>query len=118
VVDPRNARPGDGGDASGNEGSTSDGTRVDGVTLASRILREAGVKVFESCHGTPNPCRHKPFVRFHGEPDDGLRALDIAMRRGLPVNRLNHCYEVNDGTTCGPYWELELLRAAVLSRRA
>lgn len=93
--------------------STKPEGRDDGMSHANRTLRLAGVHVFESCATHTYPCRHKPFVRFYGDANEGPRVLGIAMEQGLPVDRLNYYYEVNYDKVCGPYWELEFLRSIV-----
>jgi len=69
-------------------------------------LREAGVETFESCQGGSGHEFAEPTVRFHGDREEGFRALACALRLGLPVAELRRYWQVVDGEPRGPYWEM------------
>ena len=71
-----------------------------------RILWENGVETFESCEGGRGHSFPEPTVRFHGQQDEGLRALAVALQRGLKVTELRRYYTVINGEPHGPYWEM------------
>jgi hypothetical protein len=70
------------------------------------ILREAGVETFESCQGGKGHSALEPIVRFFGVQSEWFRALDVALKHGLPVLDLRRYWQIIDGEPCGPYWEL------------
>src|SRR5659263_562111 len=53
-----------------------------------------------------------PTIRFHGGLYDGMRALGLAIERGLPVSALHRLWTVIDREPTGPHWELVFLRKA------
>src|SRR5207244_1932744 len=70
------------------------------------LLRAGGVETFESCQGGAGHADVEPVVRFFGDKSEGFRALDLALRSGLPVLDLRRFWQGIDGGPCGPYWEL------------
>ena len=68
-----------------------------GIRRAVRILWENGVETFESCEGGRGHSFPEPTVRFHGQQDEGLRALAVALQRGLKVTELRRYYTVING---------------------
>jgi hypothetical protein len=69
-------------------------------------LRAAGIETFESCQGGKGHSAVEPIVRFFGDKSEGFRALDVALKNGLPVFDLRRYWQIIDGEPCGPYWEL------------
>ncbi|MGV9005348.1 MAG: hypothetical protein ACOH1H_01280 [Brevundimonas sp.] len=65
-----------------------------------------GVETFESCQGGEGHAFPEPTIRLHGDRSEGLRALAIAQRKGLPVTALRRTWPVIDGEPTGPWWEL------------
>lgn len=78
----------------------------DGIRDIVVALVEAGVETFESCEGGRGHSFPEPTIRFEGESSEGLRALSIALERGLPVHRLRRAWGVVDGMIHGPWWEM------------
>lgn len=77
-----------------------------GIAPYVEALRQAGVETFESCEGSKGHAAVEPIVRFYGDKSEGFRALDAALKRGLPVRDLRRYWQIVDGEPCGPYWEL------------
>ncbi len=77
-----------------------------GIKDAVEALWANGVETFESCEGGQGHALLQPTVRFHGQYSEGLRALSIAIRAGLPVASLRRVWEIEDNEPCGPWWEL------------
>lgn len=77
-----------------------------GVADFVHVLVDAGVETFESCQGGEGHAYPEPTIRFHGHRSEGLRALAVAIERGLPVHSLRRIWTVIDGEPTGPYWEL------------
>lgn len=77
-----------------------------GIREAVEVLRRAGIETFESCQGGPGHAMPEPTVRFHGERNEGFRALTAALDAGLPVAVLNREWPVLDGEPTGPYWSM------------
>ena len=83
-----------------------------GITLDAGIapyveqLRAANVETFESCEGGDGHAFPVPTVRFYGDKSEGFRALDVALKNGLPVLDLRRYWQVVDGEPYGPHWEL------------
>lgn len=73
--------------------------------LVDALLAE-GVETFESCQGGKGHAFPEPTIRLHGDRSEGLRALAIAQRKGLPVTALRRTWPVIDGEPTGPWWEL------------
>ena len=71
-----------------------------------RILMLAGVETFESCQGGNGHAYAEPTVRFHGQRDEGFRALALALQHGLKVTDLRRVWPIIDGEPTGPWWEL------------
>ena len=78
----------------------------EGIAQYVDILRGAGVETFESCEGGAGHVFPEPTVRFHGSRAEGLRAISVAIERGLPVYGLRRLWTVDDGELTGPVWEL------------
>lgn len=78
----------------------------EGVADIVLALMSEGVETFESCEGGEGHAFPVPTVRFHGQAHEGLRALSVAMRLGMPVSQLRRVYDVIDGEPTGPHWEL------------
>lgn len=74
------------------------------------LLQNAGVETFESCDGGDGHAYPEPSVRFHGDRAEGMRALSVAIRAGLPVYNLNRVWRIEEGEPTGPWWELVFLR--------
>jgi hypothetical protein len=79
-----------------------------GIAPYVEILQAAGVETFESCQGGEGHAATEPIIRFFGDRSEGFRALDVALKRGLPVRDLRRFWQIVDGEPCGPYWELAL----------
>lgn len=89
-----------------------------GILHIVEMLRSEGVETFESCEGGSGHTFAQPTVRFHGDRDEGFRALACALRHGLPVAELRRYWQVVDGEPRGPHWEMTFhpaLRAGKLS---
>lgn len=69
-------------------------------------LRQAGVDTFESCQGGDGHGCPEPVVRFHGDRDEGMRAVAAAMAARLPVGELRRTWPVVRDELTGPWWEL------------
>jgi hypothetical protein len=76
------------------------------ISYAVKVLRDAGIKTYESCNGGKGHSYREPAVRFHGTNADGFRALAIAQTFGLPVRALRRFWSIERGEPTGPYWEL------------
>lgn len=77
-----------------------------GIETYVKALRQEGIETFESCEGGAGHAYTEPTVRFHGGKSEGFRALDAALRRGLPVAHLRRTWPINDGEPTGPWWEM------------
>jgi len=77
-----------------------------GIERAVLLLRAAGIETYESCEGGPGHAYPEPTIRCHGDKSEGFRALDIALKHGLPVSNLRRLWTVIDGEPTGPTWEL------------
>jgi hypothetical protein len=77
-----------------------------GIKKAVVTLTDAGIECFESCQGGKGHCSPEPFIKFHGEQPEGLKALSIAMYARLKVSELRRVWYVQDGEIIGPWWEL------------
>jgi hypothetical protein len=77
-----------------------------GIAQAVAALVDSGVETFESCEGGPQHAYPEPTVRFYGDTAEGLRALAVAIRAGLPVLELRRVWPVIDLEPTGPWWEL------------
>jgi len=83
-----------------------------GIRNAVETLRAAGVATFESCQGGQGHAYAEPTVRFHGGPEEGLRALSAVVKAGLPVLDLRKVWPVIDNEPTGPWWELTFVTEA------
>lgn len=70
------------------------------------VLREGGVETIQSCSGKPGHPFPECTVVFCGEQSDGLRALSVALQRGLSVFQLKRVWTVLNKEITGPLWEL------------
>ena len=77
-----------------------------GIAPYIKVLRDKGIETYESCEGGEGHCFSEPTIRFHGDRDQGWKALHIAQERGLPVSSLRRFWAINDGEPVGPDWEL------------
>ena len=77
-----------------------------GIARAVEILATAGIETYESCEGGAGHAFPEPTVRFHGDKSEGLKALDIALKNGLPVRSLRRLWTVIDSEPVGPTWEM------------
>jgi hypothetical protein len=81
--------------------------RIDpGIRRIVELLCSNGVETFESCEGGRGHPFPEPTVRFHGQYDEGWRALAIALQHGQKVRELRRSYDIIDGEPVGPYWEM------------
>lgn len=77
-----------------------------GIARAVRVIREAGVETFESCEGGSEHAYPEPTVRFHGNAEEGWRALAVCLTFGLPVSDLRRFWSFEYGEPRGPHWEI------------
>ncbi|HWL10398.1 MAG TPA: hypothetical protein VNQ76_18480 [Planctomicrobium sp.] len=78
------------------------------IAAAVKTLADAGIETFESCQGGEGHAFVEPTIRFHGDKSEGFRALDVALKSGLPVRDLRRYWDVIDGEPVGPKWEMVL----------
>jgi len=86
--------------------STYDSPLDPGIRTAVETLHAAGIATFESCEGGKGHSYAEPTVRFHGGSEEGLHALSVAIKAGLPVLDLRKVWPVIDSEPTGPWWEL------------
>ena len=87
-----------------------------GIAPMVLALRKYNVETFESCEGGEgHPCP-EPFVRFHGNAAEGMRALSAAINEGLPVMDLRRAWSVIGGEITGPWWEITFVRVPTTAR--
>jgi hypothetical protein len=79
-----------------------------GIRKAVLILRRGGIETFESCEGGEGHAYNEPTIRFHGDINEGYKAVSIAMENGLPVAEVRRTWPLIDGELTGPYWEMTL----------
>ena len=84
----------------------------EGVRLYVETLAAEGVETFESCEGGRGHTFPVPTIRFHGQRDEGFRALAVALQHGFPVSDLRRVWSIEDGEPVGPNWELAFFTAA------
>lgn len=77
-----------------------------GIRAAVVALMDAGIETFESCQGGDGHAYAEPTVRFHGQRDEGFRALAVALQFGLRVTDLRRVWPIIDGEPTGPWWEM------------
>lgn len=77
-----------------------------GIAHEVQTLQAAGVYTFESCEGGSGHAYPEPTVRFHGGPEEGIRALSVAIKAGLAVIDLRKVWPIIDNEPTGPWWEL------------
>lgn len=78
----------------------------EGIVDWVEALRDHGVETFESCEGGPGHALPEPTIAFHGPPEEGFRALSVALKLGLPVRDLRRYWSVVEGEPQGPWWQL------------
>ena len=78
----------------------------EGIAAAVVILCDAGIETYESCEGGPGHSYAEPAVRFHGDKSEGFKALDVALKNGLPVSGLRRFWTIEDLEPTGPKWEM------------
>jgi len=83
-----------------------------GIRKYVEILRAEGVETYESCEGGEGHSFPEPTVRFYGERAEGFRVLSIALQNRMPVSVLRRIWQVNDGESVGPDWEIVFIRSA------
>jgi hypothetical protein len=89
----------------------------EGVRPYVETLRAAGIETFESCEGGEGHAFPEPTVRFHGQRDEGFRALAVALQHAFPVKSLRRAWFLIDGEPVGPDWELTFARRATYLAR-
>lgn len=77
-----------------------------GIRDAVLIMRKNGIETFESCQGGNGHAYFEPTIRFHGQRDEGWRALAVAQMVNLKVAELRRIWPVIDGEPTGPWWEM------------
>jgi hypothetical protein len=77
-----------------------------GIAHEVEILVEGGIETYESCEGGVGHSYPEPTVRFHGEREEGFKALAIALQNGLKPSKLGRIWTILDGEPTGPYWEM------------
>ena len=77
-----------------------------GIASIVEILNLSGIETYESCEGGSGHSYPEPTVCFHGEREEGFRALAIALQNGLRVNGLKRVWKIIDGEPVGPTWEM------------
>ena len=84
-----------------------------GITLAVKLLRDAGIEPFEACEGGAEHAYPEPTVRFEASPAAAWRALDLLAAVNLPVRRLSQTWghsELEDHKAADhdipPFWEI------------
>lgn len=77
-----------------------------GIAQAVHALQAGGIHTLESCEGGLGHAYPEPTVRFHGGPEEGVRALSVAIKAGLAVIDLRKVWPVIDNEPTGPWWEL------------
>jgi hypothetical protein len=45
-------------------------------------------------------------VRFHGQREEGFKALAIVLQNGLKPSKLARIWTIEDGEPVGPDWEM------------
>jgi hypothetical protein len=75
-------------------------------------LRDAGIETFESCEGGDGHSFPQPAVRFAGAPDEGFRAVAVAVDYCFPVRAIRRYWTIMDGEPHGPDWEITFRWAA------
>jgi hypothetical protein len=81
----------------------------EGIRETVLTLLENGVETFESCEGGRGHSYPEPTVRFEGSSAEGLRALSVALSRGLPVAELRRAWDIREGQIHGPWWEMTFI---------
>jgi len=76
------------------------------ISYAVLVLQEAGIETYESCSGGEGHAFTEPTIRFYGGQEEGLRAVSVAMKHGLPVFSLRRFWTVQAGELTGPGWEI------------
>jgi hypothetical protein len=76
------------------------------IGYAVWVLQSAGVETYESCGGGAGHAFTEPTIRFFGGPEEGLRAVSIALKHQLPVFTLRSFWTIQNGELTGPGWEV------------
>lgn len=76
------------------------------------ILRNNGIKTFESCQGGCEYSYPEPTIRFHGSYGAGFKAFAIACDHALPVHCLRRTWSIEDREPAGPFWEMTFYKTA------
>lgn len=84
-----------------------------GIRRMVEVLREYGIETYESCQGGAGHSYPEPTVAFHGQHDEGFRALAAALQHRLPVSELRRVWSIEDGEPVGPSWQLTFRIAEV-----
>ena len=58
------------------------------------------------CEGSPGHAFLEPTIRFHGQQEEGFRALAVALEHGLPVDSIRRYWSILCGEPHGPHWEM------------
>ena len=74
--------------------------------IVKTLIEEYHIETYESCEGGEGHAFYEPTVRFHGQRDEGFRALAAAQERGYEVSSLCRVWDVIDGEPRGPTWEM------------
>ena len=82
-----------------------------GIRRIVQILRENGVRTFESCQSGAGHIFPQPTVRFEGEKEEGYRAFRVAAKNRLPVCELRRTWDVTLYELIGPVWEMTFILA-------
>lgn len=88
-----------------------------GIREYVETLHGAGIETFESCEGGAGHCFPEPTVRFHGDRNEGFRALAVARQHGFIVTSIRRTWPIVDGEPTGPCWEMTFLEKAGTTRR-
>lgn len=77
-----------------------------GITKYVEILRAEGIETYESCEGGRGHSYPEPTICFHGQIQEGFRALAIALENGLPVSEIRQFWSIEDKQPVGPDWAI------------
>jgi hypothetical protein len=83
-----------------------DGQLDEGIRAYVETLRAGGIETFESCQGGEGHWFDEPTIRFYGQPEEGYRAVAVALTHGLPVKDLRRCWWIDGTELVGPHWEM------------
>jgi len=77
-----------------------------GIKKYVEILRAEGIETYESCEGGKGHSYSEPTICFHGQIQEGFRALAIALENGLPVSEIRQFWSIEDKQPVGPTWAI------------